>query len=244
MKGYPQLERGYTRIANELLEALMKVYLSNYERRVLDCIIRYTYGFQKKKTNLSLTFISKATGIPLSHVSRTKKKLLEKNIVTQIGNNQLSLQKQYKKWVTQIGNHRLPKQVTKEKRASQRAKAKKVTQTGKLPKQVSKVTQIGKKKLPKQGGNKENINKTYKYIYRSLKYLDNLPLEDIEEFEKKFELTSNEIKTKAAELKDYCLAKGRRYKDYKAFLRNALRKEYLKLLERRKNDWRTYIPEG
>ena len=41
----PQLEDGFTRVANELLEALAKLKLCAYETKVLIFIIRKTYGW-------------------------------------------------------------------------------------------------------------------------------------------------------------------------------------------------------
>ena len=52
----PQLENGYTRIANEILEAMAKVKLSPTQYRVLFVVWRYTYGFSRKSADLSLTF--------------------------------------------------------------------------------------------------------------------------------------------------------------------------------------------
>jgi len=133
----------HTQVPNKVLVALMQVYLSNYERRVIDCIIRFTYGFHRPSAKLSLTFMSTITGILPPHLSRTKKKLLSKLIITQTG-NRLSINTNVLAWkLTQTGS---------------------ITHLGKLPKQVIKVTQTGNKKLPKQEGKKENINKTYKEI--------------------------------------------------------------------------------
>ena len=44
----PQKENGFTSIANEILEALARVDLPSYERRVVDVIIRKTWGFVDK----------------------------------------------------------------------------------------------------------------------------------------------------------------------------------------------------
>lgn len=44
----PQIEDGHTRIANEIMENLMKMYLLPSQWQVLLCIIRKTYGFQKE----------------------------------------------------------------------------------------------------------------------------------------------------------------------------------------------------
>lgn len=66
----------------------------------------------------------------------------------------------------------------------------------------------------------------------SLSYLKNIPLEDLVEFTTSFNCNQTQVKDKALGLYDYCEAKGRRYKNYKAFLRNALRRDYPKLPDR------------
>lgn len=74
-----------------------------------------------------------------------------------------------------------------------------------------------------------NNNKRYNNkinIYKSLSYLEEIPKEDIEHFTQNFNISERQLKEKAEELADYCRAKGKVYKDYKAFLRNAVRKEY------------------
>jgi hypothetical protein len=60
----------------------------------------------------------------------------------------------------------------------------------------------------------------------TLKLLEKLPKEIIEELSLKFKCSESEIRTKANSLADYCRAKGKKYKDYKAFLSNALRKDF------------------
>lgn len=51
----PQLEDGYTRIANELLEAIIAAKLSGQELRLLLFIVRKTYGFNKKADFIALS---------------------------------------------------------------------------------------------------------------------------------------------------------------------------------------------
>lgn len=65
-------------------------------------------------------------------------------------------------------------------------------------------------------------------IERELSYLEELPQEDIQYFTREFDLTERQLKNKAEELADYCRAKGRKYSNYKAFLRNAIRKDFKK----------------
>lgn len=63
---------------------------------------------------------------------------------------------------------------------------------------------------------------------KSLNYLKNIPQEDIEDFTKTTTATQQQIIDKGDDLYNYCKAKGRKYSDYKSFLRNALKKDYAK----------------
>lgn len=65
-----------------------------------------------------------------------------------------------------------------------------------------------------------------RHEYNSLSYLKKIPEADIKEFEEKFKCEKANIITKANALYDYCEAKGKRYKNYKSFLANALRKDF------------------
>jgi len=92
-----QIEDGYTKIANELLEALLKINLSNYEFRVFMAILRKTYGYHKKGDWLSLSQLSKLTGIQTPNICRTVKKLMAKNML--IKNGKITgIQKDYDHW--------------------------------------------------------------------------------------------------------------------------------------------------
>lgn len=79
---------------------------------------------------------------------------------------------------------------------------------------------------------KRQQSDTYKNIKNiknntdTLNYLKDIPKEDIEQFRHQFKCDISNIKTKANSLYDYCKAKGRVYKNYKAFLSNALRKDF------------------
>ena len=135
----PQREDGHVDIANEIVEALAKTYLSSYESQVLWAIFRKTYGWHKKEDWLTNTQIMGMTGIAESHVSRTVKKLIKRNMVNKNG-KKLSFQKDYEKW------GKIPKQVSKKNLPKQDIN---------LPEQVTKITQTGKKNLPKQVDTKE-----------------------------------------------------------------------------------------
>ena len=97
----PQLENGYTPIANELLEALFQSELSRCEYQIVLAIIRKTYGYHKKMAELSNSQLALMTGIDRRNVGRTIRALSEKNILlrgTDTNTHSIGLNKQYKEW--------------------------------------------------------------------------------------------------------------------------------------------------
>lgn len=95
-----QIDDGYTKVANELLEAIMRINLSSYEFRVIMAIMRKTYGYCKKQDYISLSQLEEITGIKANNVCRTLKKLKAKNMI--LSNGHLTgIQKDYDKWVIQ-----------------------------------------------------------------------------------------------------------------------------------------------
>ena len=129
----PQLENGYTKIANEILEALATINLSSYQSRLLWVVLRKTYGFNKKYDWISNSQIIVATGLKKGHVSRTKKELIQRRIQVTSSGNKIAFNKNYKQW------RELPKKVT-------------VTSTG------TPVTNTGTK-VTSRGGHKRNYTK-------------------------------------------------------------------------------------
>lgn len=101
----PQIEDGFTRIANEIIEALMRTNLHPYESRILWAIWRITYGYHKKADWILNKQLVNMTGIHKAHVSNTISKLTTRKIVTRSG-NKIAFNKDYQQW------RELPKQVT------------------------------------------------------------------------------------------------------------------------------------
>ena len=82
--GTPQTENGFTRIANEILEALAKVNLSAYESRTVFALWRKTYGFQKKEDRISVSQFQEITGLKRQHQCRSLRELEGRQIITRI----------------------------------------------------------------------------------------------------------------------------------------------------------------
>lgn len=144
LKSPPRLEDGYVRIANELLDALISFDLGKREQKIVMFVIRKTYGYGKKKDDMTLTQIANATGLDLGHISRTVKQLASKKILLKQQGKYgfiLGINKDYGQWTT------LPNQQPLAKSASEPCQNGNLT----LPK---KQTQ---KKLPKDNFNREFI---------------------------------------------------------------------------------------
>ncbi|HGO5766833.1 TPA: replication protein [Klebsiella pneumoniae] len=145
------LDDGFTRIANELLEAVMHAGLSQHQLLVFMAVMRKTYGFNKKSDWVSNEQISMLTGILPHKCSAAKSALVKRGILTQTG-RVIGINKAVSEWSS------LPVKGTEK-----RAYLKKVT----LP-------ESGKKSLPESGNayypnqvntkdkhtkdNKDNIN--------------------------------------------------------------------------------------
>ena len=162
----PQLENGYTKIANELLDALCRIRISGEARQVLDFIIRKTYGFNKKEDIIALSQICLGTGLKKSTTCKATNKLISMNMITKKDNalgNIYRFNKDFDSWKP------LPKKIT-------------------LPKKEMSVTKKGNNRYPKRDIQKKliNIKETVAEVNsavwdfkEALKKLDNSPRRDL-----------------------------------------------------------------
>ncbi|WP_240487724.1 replication protein [Photorhabdus australis] len=95
------VEDGYTRIANELLEAIMSADLTARQLKVALAIIRKTYGFCKKTDRITNTQIAEMTGIHHTHVCKAKNEMIAMKIIVLSG-NQIGINKVVSEWDTDI----------------------------------------------------------------------------------------------------------------------------------------------
>jgi phage replication O-like protein O len=185
----PQIESGYTRIANELLDAIIAYPFSRREFAIVFALIRVTYGYQKKEDAISGWQLSEMTGIDRSHVSKTITELIEKKVVNRsdsgrISHGQnvpfLSINKHYKQWAT-VAEKATVKTVAKS--ATQTvADSATVAKTAPLPNWPHTVAEtatvtvadLAQRPLPKQPTHKE-IPKEIKEIPKEIKTLTEKP---------------------------------------------------------------------
>jgi phage replication O-like protein O len=79
------LDDGYLRLSNTLVDALCQTKLSDRESRVLFAVIRRTYGFGKAIDWISYSQIEEMTGIDSDNVSRVAGILLRRHILIKQG---------------------------------------------------------------------------------------------------------------------------------------------------------------
>lgn len=103
----PQIKYGYTRIANEILEEIMKLNLNGTQFRLVTAIWRYTYGFQRKKNEMSISFLAKVIDANRTQTNRELETLVDRNIITVFGFGSkgariMGFNKNYKEWDEQL----------------------------------------------------------------------------------------------------------------------------------------------
>ncbi|WP_312209735.1 replication protein [Pseudescherichia sp.] len=75
------LDKGYLRLANQIQDALCIVELSGREFRVLNAIVRLTYGWSKKSDRIANSLIADKTTLKVKHVSEAVLSLAYRNII-------------------------------------------------------------------------------------------------------------------------------------------------------------------
>lgn len=98
------IDDGYTRIANELLEAVMAADLTARQLKVALAVIRKTYGFGKKSDRITNTQIAAMTGIHHTHVCKAKNEMIAMNIIVTTG-QMIGINKVISEWNTDISQH-------------------------------------------------------------------------------------------------------------------------------------------
>jgi phage replication O-like protein O len=93
----PQLENGYTKIANEIIEVLNCCKLTDYERIVIYTVVRKTYGWGKSMDWISHGQISKSTGVLRTKIVSTTSSLIKRKILFKEG-KKIGLQKDWEQW--------------------------------------------------------------------------------------------------------------------------------------------------
>ncbi len=97
----------FTKISNEIIEALARIRIPGEAMQVLWVVFRKTYGWNKKSDRISMSQISEMTGLKRPTVARALKKLLECSVIKKDNSvikndntiiNKLLFNKDYDQW--------------------------------------------------------------------------------------------------------------------------------------------------
>lgn len=101
----PQVENGYTRIANGLLEAICRYRCSGAQKDVVLAVIRVTYGFHRKSREIGTAYLARLTGQNPRRLAADVSTLIKRNVLKVIKphspnhSRTLALNKNFDEWV-------------------------------------------------------------------------------------------------------------------------------------------------
>lgn len=99
-----QPENGFTRIANPILENIIKLSLNGTQFRIIMLVWRETYGFNRKEHSLSETFIASRLGLQRQNIHREITGLFDSKILIAIheatfnSSRVIAFNKNYDEW--------------------------------------------------------------------------------------------------------------------------------------------------
>ncbi|MEI7410092.1 replication protein [Pectobacterium aroidearum] len=96
-KRVADIDDGYTRIANEMLEAIASADLTARQLKVMLAYVRKTYGFNKKTDRIADEQISQVTGLSRQNVNKAKRELLSMNCLLLYG-SKIGVNKEVSAW--------------------------------------------------------------------------------------------------------------------------------------------------
>ena len=95
----PQLENGYTKIANELLEALAKSRFDMCQWAIILWVLRNSYGWNKKETDpVRVAQIVRDTQMLPAGVYKALDKLISRGVISRSASGSLSIVKDFVSW--------------------------------------------------------------------------------------------------------------------------------------------------
>lgn len=214
MMASPQLENGHTRIANEILDMLMKLVIPPNQRQVLDCIMRKTWGYQKKVDRIANSQIAEATGLARPTVSRCLKALTAQNLITRQGKN-LGVQKDWERWIidSAVNSPEVDSPVNSEAKVDCTVNSQKLTDpsTG-VNSAVNKLL-TDPSTLYSTKEKKETIQKKIYGEFKNILLTD----EELQKLKEKFPAQFNGL---IEELSTYLASRGKKYKSHYATILN------------------------
>jgi phage replication O-like protein O len=246
MSATPQLEDGFVRIANELLEAVLAFKFTHREVLVLLTIIRKTYGYGKKTDDISASQIGDMCNIARQHVTSTLNSLAMRNVITKKPGrfgSIIGVQKNHKKWVTE-------EQISATEASPKSGQG--CPKSGLVPNRDASSPKSGQVDSPKSGHTKDNLpkdNPTKKGARQEVTFtawLSNcqqesrtpIPEDDpIFAYAEEMGLQIDFVRYAWIEFKRKYGNSGKRYKNWNQHFQNAVRENWYGIWFERDGQW-------
>ena len=161
----PQLEDGFTRIANELFEAVLGFGFTQRQILVLLTVLRKTYGYGKKEDDMSAAQIGQICNTGRNHVTEVIGQLVAMNVLTRASGTYglvLGINKSHKKWTKIVPNRDTPSQKGTSKdifNGVDMPSTPSSPNLGLVPNQDKSSPKLGHVDSPDLGHTKENLSK-------------------------------------------------------------------------------------
>lgn len=241
MTASPQVEDGYTRFANELLEALLSARLSSRQWCVVVALARKTYGYGKKVDDIGLSQLADLTGLAKPHVSVTVRELEERRIITRKQGkfgHILGINKHHSQWSSSTKTVTVTDSVT-------------VTETVTVTDSVNKGYRIGKAGVTESVTTKENPTKeiqkkgarpeiTFKTWMKQCETDGVLPIPEddpVFAYAAEMDLPIDFIRYAWVEFKRKYAQTSKRYKNWNQHFQNAIRENWYGVWFEKEGSW-------
>lgn len=244
----PQLEDGFTRIANELFEAILGYGFTQRQLVVVLAILRKTYGYGKKEDDMSASQVGEVCNMSRNHVTEVIGQLAKMNVLTKRQGHFgmiLGVNKSYKEWGADS-----PKLGLVPNQDSPKLGLGKV-----VPIRDATSPNLGQVDSPNLGHTKENLPKETQKKARSRKprpdvtfdeWIENLKAKDekpvpeddsIFDYAEEVKLPIDYVRYCWLEFKRKYSNSDKEYKDWRAAFRNSVRENWYSLWFDKDDQW-------
>jgi len=246
----PQLEDGFTRIANELFEAILGYGFTQRQIVVLLAILRKTYGYGKKEDDMSASQIGKMCNMDRNHVTAVLGQLAKINAISKRRGSfgmVLSVNKNYNEWAAETASDSTNLVLVPNRDSTESVLGKVVPITYSSS---TNLVQVGstnlvhtKETLPKENQQKKapSVEKTFDTWIAECKAEGKLPIPEdhsVFSYAETIELPIDFVRLCWLEFKRKFNGEGKKkYTDWGAAFSNYVRKNYFRLWFEKEGHW-------
>jgi phage replication O-like protein O len=260
----PQLEDGFTRIANELFEAVLGFGFTQRQLLVALTVLRKTYGYGKKEDDMSASQISEICKVGRQHVTTVLGELARMNVISKAPGHFgmiVGINKKYGEWLpleraAKVDAEPAPVAISSCSDSPESGQVSHIgasAESGHVPNRESASPESGQVDSPESGHTKENLPKETQKKGRArraeislVEWLAvckasgelSIPKDDpIFDYAEKQSLPIDFVRYAWLEFRRKYTESGKKQKDWRATFRNAVRENWYGLWFKKDDDF-------